>query len=97
MKPFWLYMLRCADASFYVGHTDDLERRLAEHHSGELGGYTAERLPVELVYSAEFPTREEALTREMQVKNWSRKKKEALIADDWAKVRTLARGTDRWP
>ncbi|HEY0882805.1 MAG TPA: GIY-YIG nuclease family protein, partial [Archangium sp.] len=68
-----------------------------EHHSGELGGYTSERLPVKLVYSAEFPTREEALTREMQVKNWSRKKKEALIAGDWKRLRTLARGTDRWP
>ena len=95
--PFWLYMLRCCDGSYYVGHTDDLERRFAEHRSGELGGYTSTRLPVELVFATEMPTREEALIREMQIKNWSRAKKEALIKSDWRRLRRLARGTDRWP
>jgi predicted GIY-YIG superfamily endonuclease len=47
--PFFAYMLRCRDRSYYLGHTDDLERRVAQHHSGELPGYTHMRRPVELV------------------------------------------------
>jgi predicted GIY-YIG superfamily endonuclease len=94
---FWVYILRCADGSFYVGHTDDLEKRFAEHQSGALGGYTSTRLPVELAFATEMPTREEALTREMQIKNWSRAKKAALIKSDWRKLSRLARGKDRWP
>ncbi len=94
MLSFWLYILRCSDQSLYVGHTDDLERRLAQHQSGELGGHTALRRPVTLVYCQEFPTREEALARERQVKNWSRAKKQALIESDWERLNRLARGPD---
>ena len=68
MIPFWVYILRCADGAFYTGHTDDLERRVAQHQSGEFGGYTSERLPVGLVFATEFTTREEALICEMQIK-----------------------------
>jgi predicted GIY-YIG superfamily endonuclease len=88
---FWVYMLECADHSYYTGHTDDLEKRIGEHHSGEMGGYTASRRPVELVFADEFPTREEALTAELQIKGWSRKKKEALVRGDWGEVSRLAR------
>jgi tRNA/rRNA methyltransferase len=85
---FFVYMLRCGDGSFYVGHTDDLERRFAEHEHGVFPeGHTASRLPVTLVFSASMPTREEAIVREMQLKNWSRKKKEALISGDYDAVR----------
>jgi predicted GIY-YIG superfamily endonuclease len=83
---FWVYILRCADNSYYTGHTDNLEDRLAKHKSGEIEGYTSTRLPVRLVFSEEFPTREEALGCEFQIKGWSRKKKEALIRGDWAEV-----------
>jgi predicted GIY-YIG superfamily endonuclease len=90
---FWLSMLRCADGSFYVGHTDDLERRLAQHHEGaNPNAFTASRRPLRLVYTAEMPTREDAILREMQVKNWSRAKKEALIRNDWEAISALARG-----
>ena len=92
---FWVYMLRCADRSYYVGHTDDLERRVAEHASGAIGGYTSVRLPVELAFAAEMPSRDEAIVRERQLKGWSRAKKEALIAGDWSRVSLLARGRDR--
>jgi predicted GIY-YIG superfamily endonuclease len=51
---FWVYILRCSDDSYYVGHTDDLEQRMVQHQSGELAAYTAKRLPVELVYSSEL-------------------------------------------
>jgi len=88
---FWTYILRCADGSYYTGHTDDLERRLAQHHAGEVPGcYTLKRRPLELVRAEEFPTREEALTAEQQIKGWSRAKKEALIAGDWRKLQALA-------
>ena len=90
MKPFLVYLLRCADGSFYVGHTDDLERRVAQHRSGEFEGYTRERLPVELAWAQETATREEALASELQIKGWSREEKKALIAGDWERVKMLA-------
>jgi tRNA/rRNA methyltransferase len=84
-------MLRCSDGSYYLGHSDDLERRIAEHQSGLVEGYTHERRPVALVWSQEFPTREEALAAERQIKGWSRPKKEALIRGDWEGVQALGR------
>ncbi len=71
---FWVYILRCADNSYYTGHTDNLEERIAKHQSGEIEGYTSTRLPVTLLFSEEFPTREEALACERQIKGWSRRK-----------------------
>jgi putative endonuclease len=88
---FWVYILRCADQSYYTGHTDNLEKRIIEHQKGEIIGYTSARLPVTFVFAEEFPTREEALVRERQIKGWSRKKKEAMIRNDWAEVSRLAR------
>ena len=88
---FWLYMLKCADGSYYVGHTDGLEARLAQHAAGSGDSYTTTRRPVQLVYAAEFLSREDAIARERQVKGWSRKKKEALCREDWAEVSRLAR------
>jgi predicted GIY-YIG superfamily endonuclease len=94
LKPFYVYMLRCADESFYVGHTDELERRLAEHGDGLIPGYTSTRRPVELVWSAEMTTRDEALVVERQLKGWTRAKKEALVRGDWTGLNRLARGKD---
>jgi putative endonuclease len=89
---FWVYILRCADHSYYTGHTDNLEKRIVEHQTGEIQGYTSSRLPVKLVFACEFPTREEALARERQIKGWSRKEKEAMMRGDWAEVSRLASG-----
>lgn len=89
---FWTYMLHCADRSFYVGHTDDLEKRIAMHQSGQLPGYTSTRLPVKMVWSQAFGSRDEALTAERQIKGWSRAKKLALIREDWPLISALARG-----
>ncbi len=86
MQSFWVYMLRCYDGAYYVGHTDDLEKRLGQHQWGSFKGYTSTRLPVLLVFSAEFPTRDEALHSERQLKGWTRVKKEALIMNDWSSV-----------
>jgi putative endonuclease len=87
---FWVYILRCADNSYYTGHTDNLEKRMAEQKTGEFEGYTSTRLPVKLVFAEQFPTREEALSCEQQIKGWSRKKKEALMRGDWKEVSRLA-------
>ena len=88
---FWVYILSCADGSYYTGHTDNLEQRIGRHHAGTYPGYTTSRLPVNLVWSQECTTREEALSAEMQVKGWSRKKKEAMIRGDWNQVSLLAK------
>ena len=93
---FYTYMLKCADGRFYVGHTDNLEARIAGHQSGIVGGYTKSRRPVELVWYQEFATRYEAIAAERQIKgwsraNWSRAKKQALIAGDWDLISRLAK------
>jgi len=92
---FWVYIVRCADGSYYTGHTDNLEQRIAQHHSGEFGGYTATRKPVELVFVQECAAREEVLQAEQQLKGWSRKKKEAMRQGDWTAVNRLSRGKHR--
>ena len=92
---FWVYLLRCENGAIYVGQTDDLERRLAEHGDRVGGVYTSENHPVGLLWAQEFPTREEAMARERQIKRWSRAKKEALARGDWAGISRLARGKDR--
>ena len=86
---FWVYILRCSDGSYYVGHTDDLEVRLAQHQMGSLGGYTSSRRPVELVFADPMASRDDAFQRERQVKRWSRAKKEALIARDWERLHQI--------
>jgi predicted GIY-YIG superfamily endonuclease len=90
---FWTYMLHCADRSFYVGHTEDLDARIGAHQSGLIPGYTSKRLPVALVWSDEFPSRYEALSAERRIKGWSRAKKLALIRDDWPLIQMRARNS----
>ena len=90
--PFHVYILKCSDGSFYTGHTDNLERRLFEHQQKVHGScYAASRLPVQLVFQEYFPSREEALASEMQIKGWSRKKKQALIDHNWGLISKLAK------
>ncbi|MCW1148389.1 GIY-YIG nuclease family protein [Flavobacterium lacisediminis] len=78
MKGF-MYILLCADGSYYTGSTTDLERRLEQHQNGEGANHTKKRLPVSLLYYEEYSRIDEAFYREKQVQGWSRKKKEALI------------------
>ena len=80
---YYVYMLPCSDGSYHVGHTDDLEQRLAAHERGAIEGYALSRRPVELVFSDRFSTRLEAFHRERRIKGWSRAKKEVLIKGDW--------------
>ena len=89
---FWVYILQCADGSYYTGHTDNLEMRIQQHHAGAIAScYTLNRRPLKLVFSQDFTTREEALASEQQIKGWSRKKKEAMMRGDWAEVSRLAK------
>ena len=75
----WMYILECADGSYYVGSTKNLEERILQHQEGKGALYTSNRLPVTLVYSEEFERVSEAYAREKQVQNWGRAKREALI------------------
>jgi tRNA/rRNA methyltransferase len=88
---FWVYMLRCSDGSYYVGHTDDVEKRVTEHQIDAGCGYTATRRPLRVVFTEEFPSREEAIAAECQLKGWSRSKKQALIERNWPAITRLAR------
>ena len=93
---FWTYMLQCADGSYYIGHSEDLEYREAQHHAGTFRDcYTFKRRPLRLVWSQAFPTRIEALEAERRIKGWRRAKKQALIVGDWERIGQLARGSNR--
>ena len=74
-----MYILECADRSFYVGSARDLERRLEQHAAGTTPSYTSTRLPVKLIYAEEFDHIHDAYAREKQVQGWGRAKRIALI------------------
>jgi putative endonuclease len=86
----WMYILKCADESYYVGSTRNLKRRLAQHQAGEGANHTKKRLPVKLVYFELYPRVYQAFYREKQVQRWSRKKKEALINGRSEELKRLA-------
>ncbi len=91
MRDYAVYILRCADGSYYTGMTNDVDRRMHEHTVGlNRTCYTYERRPVCLVYSAHFHDVWDAIAWEKQVKRWSRKKKEALIHGDFDALHTFA-------
>ena len=75
----WMYILKCADGSYYTGSTNNLLLRMQQHQAGEGANHTKKRLPVILVYVEEFKRIDHAFEREKQVQGWNRKKKEALI------------------
>jgi putative endonuclease len=76
---YFVYLLECSDRSFYCGYTSDLNKRIETHQKGKGGKYTRTHLPVKLIYSEEFKTRSEAMKREVEIKKFSRKQKEALV------------------
>jgi putative endonuclease len=91
MKYYYVYILLCADNSYYTGVTDDLERRVNEHKEGnDLWAYTYGRRPVELKFFQQFQDIKEAISFEKQIKGWTRAKKEALIEKNWNRLKELA-------
>jgi putative endonuclease len=96
MKGF-MYILECADGSYYTGSTNDLELRILQHQTGEGANHTKNRLPVTLVYFEEFDRIDDAFLREKQVQGWSRRKKEALIKGQYEKLPQLSRSHTQFP
>jgi len=91
----WTYILRCADGSYYVGSTWDLDARLAQHNSPTEGAaYTRRRQPVALVWCAWYDRIEDAYAFEKQVQGWNRRKREALIRGDFEALPDLSRRAD---
>lgn len=94
MPGAWVYILRCNDGSYYTGLTrsEFPEKRLSEHELRlSPGAFTAKWLPVKLVYAEYCDLVVDAIAAERKIKGWSRAKKEALIAGDWAEVQRLAK------
>ncbi|MFQ5472564.1 MAG: GIY-YIG nuclease family protein, partial [Dehalococcoidia bacterium] len=87
---FCVYMLRCSDDSIYVGHTDNVDVRLAAHRSRVFSGHTAKRLPVTLIFAEQFGSRDQAFAAERQIKGWARSKKLALARGDYDLLIQLA-------
>ena len=86
----YMYILECADGSYYTGSTTNLISRLAQHQNGEGANHIKKRLPVKLVYLEEYPRIDFAFYREKQVQGWNRKKKQALINGETIKLPELA-------
>jgi len=90
MPDFYLYILKCGDGSYYIGHTDDIDKRLNEHLQGAGSAYTRRRQPVEVIYAEAFMNRCDAFEAERRLKGWSRKKKEAFMRGDWETIKKLS-------
>jgi putative endonuclease len=88
----WLYILRCADSSYYTGTTRaELEQRIAEHQAGCFPGFTQTRRPVKLVYSEYFDQIVDAIPAERKIKGWTRAKKEAFMEGNFQRLSDLSK------
>lgn len=91
MGRYYVYILKCSDSSYYTGITNDIERRLQEHENGNNhDSYTFSRRPVKLVFYEEFDNPDLAIEYEKKIKGWTRKKKEALINENWNDLKKLS-------
>ena len=88
---WFVYILRCRDSSYYIGHTEDVAARVQCHQDGRGAAWTAARLPVSLVFEEEHPSESSAVARERQIKRWSRQKKETLISGRMTALKKLSR------
>ena len=94
IKPWYVYLLRCADGSIYTGISNDVEARLREHNRGKGAVYTRQRRPVSVIFQERHSDQGSALRREAQIKNWSKRKKEDLVASIPSELRQGR--TSRW-
>jgi len=91
MNNYTVYILLCGDGAYYVGVTNDLNRRIQEHQNGDnTKAYTYSRKPLKLVFQEHFNDINQAIAFEKQVKGWRREKKEALIRGEWNKLPELS-------
>jgi putative endonuclease len=87
----YVYILECADGTFYTGITNNIDRRLAEHQEGiKPDSYTYSRRPVLLKYAESFTDYNYAISWEKRIKKWSAAKKRALILENWKELKSLA-------
>ena len=91
MKDYFVYILKCSDDRYYTGVTNNLEKRINEHQSGIIEGYTSSRLPVKLVFSERFSDINQAINFEKQIKGWSRAKKQALIRGEFDAIHEIVK------
>ena len=91
MKTYSVYIVKCADNSYYTGVTNDIERRIYEHNQGEdKGSYTYCRRPVKLAFVYHFHDINDAIAVEKQIKGWTRRKKEAIINNEWDSLKAMS-------
>jgi len=86
-----MYILRCADRSYYVGSTKNLDHRMEQHAAGRGSTYTSDRMPVTLVFFQEFERIDDAYSMEKRVQGWTRAKREALIEGRYADLKALSK------
>jgi putative endonuclease len=90
-KYLFVYILKCADNTYYTGITNDLKRKIEEHNSGtNRKSYTALRRPVKLIYCERFEDPVLAMAWEKRLRNWSRKQKEKMLEENWDQQRIVA-------
>jgi len=89
-RDYFVYILKCADGTYYTGVTSNLEKRFVQHDASNYSGYTITRKPVKLIYSERLNDIRDAILLEKKIKGWSRKKKEALIQGDLSLLKELA-------
>jgi len=98
IKPMYVYILECADGSYYTGVTNNLERRMLEHSNGvDKFCYTYTRLPIKLVYHQFFSDPNQAIMWEKKIKGWSRAKKKALMNENYELLVNLSKSKQPTP
>lgn len=90
MPASWVYILRCADGSYYTGCTTNFDQRMGQHHAGSVRCYTQTRRPLELVWVGEYQSIHDAIAVERKLKRWSHDKKTAFINGDLTSLRRLS-------
>ncbi|MGB6062636.1 MAG: GIY-YIG nuclease family protein [Candidatus Aquilonibacter sp.] len=96
MKCYYVYILRCFDGTFYVGVTNDIERRVNEHSFGiDPHCYTYDRRPLQLAHVSEFHWVDQAIAFEKKLKSWSHRKKRAFVEGDWKALKRYGHGRNR--
>lgn len=88
---YYFYILRCSDNSLYCGQTNNLKRRINEHNfdKNKSAKYLRAKKPVKLIFFEEYSTLQEAMKREIQIKKWTKAKKEALVKKDYKLLKQL--------
>ena len=88
---YYIYIIKCKNGSYYIGHTNDLKRRMKDHQAGYGSKFTTDNQTDAPLYFEEFNSRSEAMKRETQLKKWSKAKKKALIESDLEKLHELSK------